>query len=260
MRLKQHYFRINWPDWRRLFRYWVLLSCCLSWTAAAQLTSAQAAEMVSVTVRLRHSDGTAVIGETIGLERLPEEPIRPDCVTDANGSCSWTVGRGLYQLLFERPLDDFSSLAVAEGGLRGFGITVGDQDIAYHFTFHSDGRVYFDAAPEAVVPSPVIPKGELLHGGVEATATSSPNPTEGIAITVTPSPQLTAPEEAPGTAPSDSKWRLLLFIGGGLCIGGGLHLLRLRSGLRLSGQAWLRKRNKPVSETTRRSDKGANDA
>ncbi len=257
----------NWPNWRRLFRFWVLLSGCLSWAAlaSAQPTSAQAAEVVSLTIQLRHSDGTAVVGETIILERLPEEePIAPNCTTDASGACTWTVGRGLYQVLLERPLDDISALAVAEGGLRGFGITVGDKDLTYHFTFHSDGRVYFDAAPEAAVPSPIIPRGELLHGGVAPTIISSPTPAEGIAITATPSPQLAVPEEAADTAISDSSWQLLLFIGGGLGIGGGLHLLRLplrlRSGLRLSGQAWSRKRNKPVSETTRQSGKEANDA
>jgi hypothetical protein len=257
----------NWPKWRRLFRYLVLLSGCLSWAvfAAAQATSAQAVEAVSLTIQLRHSDGTAVVGETIILERLPEEaPIMPPCTTDVSGACTWTVGRGLYQVLFARPLDNISSLAVAEGGLRGFGVTVGDKDLTYHFTFHSDGRVYFDAAPEATVPSPIIPRGELLHGGVAPTVISSPTPEEGIAITATPSPQLAVPEEAADTATSDTKCQLLLFIGAGLGIGGGLHLLRLplrlRSGQRLSGRAWSRKRNKPVSETTRQSGKEANDA
>lgn len=264
MRLKRYAFKINWPNWRRLFRLLILLGCCLNWAAAVQPASAQATEMVSLTIKLRHSDGTAVVGETIILERLPEEePISPNCMTDASGGCSWTVDRGLYQLLFERPLDNISSLAVAEGGLRGFGITVGDKDIAYHFTFHSDGRVYFDAAPEAAVPSPIIPEGELLHGGVEATATSSPKPTEGIAITATPLPQLAAPEEAADTATSDSNWRLLLFIGGGLCIGGGLHLLRLRSELALSvskGQARSRQRRKTDSKPTPQNNQEAQDA
>ncbi|MCB8980753.1 MAG: hypothetical protein H6657_25360 [Ardenticatenaceae bacterium] len=248
MRLKGHYFRIHWPNWRTLFRYWVLLCCCLSWVTAVQSASAQASESVSLTIQLRHSDGTAVVGEPIILERLPEEaPIPQNCVTNGSGSCSWTVGRGLYQVLFEQPLDDISSLAVAEGGLRGFGVTVGDSPITYHFTFHSDGRVYFDAVPEAAIPSPIIPAGELLHGGVEATVVSSPIPTEGIVMTATPSPRLAAPEKAADTAISDSSSQLLLFIGGGLCIGGGLHL-------------WSRKRNKPVSKTTRRSGKEANDA
>ncbi len=262
MRLKRHYFRINWPNWRRLFRYWVLLGCCWGWAvlAATQPVSAQTAELVSLTVKLRHSDGTAVVGETIMLERLPEEtPISPNCMTDASGGCSWTVERGLYQLLFERPLDDISSLAVAEGGLRGFGITVGDASIAYHFTFHSDGRVYFDAAPEAVVPSPIIPEGELLHGGVEATP--SPKPAEGMAITATPSADDAAnPDDDNKRPATGSSWRLILFIAGGLSIGGTLHLLRLRSGLRLSGQARPRQRRKTDNKPTPPNNQEAQDA
>lgn len=263
--LRQH-FRIHWPNWRRLFRYWVLLGCCLSWTAAVQPASAQASELVSLTVKLRHSDGTAVVGETIILERLPEEePIPPalrqaqsgNCITDARGSCSWTVGRGLYQVLFARPLDDISSLAVAEGGLRGFGITVGDQDIDYYFTFHNDGRVYFDAAPEAAVPSPIIPAGEALHGGIAA-PTLVPPVVDDELVEETPTPEPTNTPDTAVDTTSGSSWRLILFIGGGLVIGGGLHLLRLplrlRSGLRLSGQAWSRKKQTSGQKTKRLND------
>ena len=232
MKTGQRQFRIHWPNWsnwRRLFRYWVLLSGCLSWAAlvAAQPTSAQAAEAVSLTIQLRHSDGTAVVGEAIILERLPEEaPIAPNCLTDTSGACTWAIGRGLYQVLFERPLDDISALAVAEGGLRGFGITVGDEPITYHFTYHSDARVYFDAAPEAAVPSPVIPEGEMLHGGVRPTATPSPQSAEGIALTATPSAAYEAVSNDDNEHQTASySWRLFLFIGGGLIVGGGLHLL-----------------------------------
>lgn len=178
-------------------------------------------------IRLRYSDGTAVVGETVILQRLPEEEnITPECETDSNGECIWFVGRGLYQVLFERPLDDISALAVAEGGLRGLGVTVGDEDIAYHFTFHSDGRVYFDAAPEAAVPSPIIPVGDVLHGG-------TPPPTltfiedEPVKEIATPEPTST-PDTAVDIA-SGNSWRLILFIGGGLVIGGGLHFFRLRA-------------------------------
>jgi len=206
----------------------ILASWLIVWTEVAM---AQASGALELRIRLRVSDGTAVAGETVILERLPdEEPITPECVTDANGECSWLVGRGLYQVLFTRPLDNISALAVAEGGLRGFGVTVGDSPITYHFTFHSDGRVYFDTAPEAAVPSPIIPVGETLHGG----AVTTPVPTSEQRIDVTPTrlPEQAGAEKPDANPASSTPWRFLLFIGGGLVIGGGLHL-------------WSRKRQSP---------------
>lgn len=184
----------------------------------------QTSGAVPLTIRLRASDGTAVAGETIILERLPEaDPMLPPCTTNEQGVCTWSVERGLYQVLFTRPLDDISALAVAEGGLRGLGVTVGEEAIVYHFTFHSDGRVYFDAAPTAAVPSPIMPVGELLHGGVVPT----PHPADGedkpAAETPTPAPAKAS--DATTGFTSGGLWRLLLFIGGGLVMGGGLHLL-----------------------------------
>lgn len=187
------------------------------------IAEAQTSSDTRLQIRLRASDGAAVAGETIILERLPEEkPILPECTTDVHGECTWYVGRGLYQVLFERPLDDISALAVAEGGLRGLGVTVGDEDIAYHFTFHSDGRVYFDAAPEAAVPSPIIPVGDVLHGGTAPTPTLAVTRDEPVEETATPEPT-SIPDKA-ARMTSGNSWRLILFIGGGLVIGGGLHL------------------------------------
>ncbi|MFZ1399099.1 MAG: hypothetical protein WAS33_19490 [Candidatus Promineifilaceae bacterium] len=225
-------FKLSWRKW-----FWVWLgSICLLGTGLLA-APAEAAEPVSLMVQLRHSDGTAVTDEPLSLERLPdEEPITPTCLTDPSGRCTWPVGRGLYQLLFERPLDTISELALAEGGLRGFGVTVGDASITYSFTFHSDGRVYFDAAPEAAAPSPVIPIGEALHGGVVPTPISLAIVTESVA-TATPealSTRETAVVPPVVSTPSGSAWRLLLFIAGGLFIGGSLHFLRLRSEQRQS--------------------------
>lgn len=251
MKTVRQYFKIHWPGWRRLFRYWVLLGCCLGWAALASAhpATAQAVGAVSLTITLRHSDGTAVVGEAILLERLPEEElISPNCSTDASGSCSWRVARGLYQVVFERPLDAISSLAVAEGGLHGLGITVGDANIVYHFTFHSDGRVYFDAAPEAAVPQPIIPEGELLHGGVEPTAAPSPKPTEGIAMTATSAANRDGiPNDGGENRTTGNPWQLLLFIGCGLLVGGSLHL-------------WSRKRRKTNQQTTRPENPEAENA
>lgn len=233
----------------------IICLLCLLFTAAEQ-TMSQSAGEVMVTIQLRYSDGTAVTGEPVILQRLPEEePISPRCLTNANGECTWTVGRGLYQLLFARPLDNISALAVAEGGLRGLGITVGDENITYPFTFHSDGRVYFDAAPEAAVPAPIIPEGDVLHGGVKPTATPAPQAAAGIAVTATPAAAQATPDVVTATTTSSSLWRLILFMGGGLALGGGLHLLRLRS-----GQTWPRKRHKPDDKTTRRHDQETKDA
>lgn len=188
------------------------------------VAEAQTAGDTRLQIRLRASDGMAVVGETVILQRLPEEePITPECETDSNGECVWYVGRGLYQVLFERPLDDISALAVAEGGLRGLGVTVGDEDITYHFTFHSDGRVYFDAAPEAAVPSPIIPAGEALHGGIAPTPVLPVVDDELVKETTPTSEPTSVPDTAAGPT-SGSSWHLVLFIGGGLVIGGGLHL------------------------------------
>lgn len=207
---------LRWFKWAML----ILISCIFFWFGEAQ---AQTSRDSQLQIRLRHSNGTAVVGETIILQRLPEEkPITPNCTTNTNGECVWYVGRGLYQVLFERPLDNISSLAVAEGGLRGLGVTVGEENIAYHFTFHSDGRVYFDAAPEAAIPSPIIPIGEMLHGGIASTPVPVGVDDELVEETATPEPT-NIPDTTARTI-SGSSWRLILFIGGGLVIGGGLHL------------------------------------
>lgn len=188
---------------------------------------------VALRIRLRNSEGAAVTGEMVILQRLPEEESEAlACLTDAGGECVWFVGRGLYQVLFTRPLDDVSALALAEGALRGFGLTVGDEAITYHFTFHSDGRVYFDAAPEAPVPVPLIPSPESLHGGVAA-AVGTP------AIGSHTNSELT--NETPTARPSDvqitavqsqsgNSWQVLLLIALGLIIGGGFHLWSRRLG------------------------------
>lgn len=208
------------------------------------IAEAQASGNSRLQIRLRASDGTAVAGEQVILERLPEEEPMP-CVTDSRGECAWRVRRGLYQVLFTRPLDDISTLAVAEGGLRGLGITVGDEDITYHFTFHSDGRVYFDAAPEAAVPSPIIPEGDDLHGGAAPTPVLPAVNDEPVKETPTPEPA-DAPDTAVDTA-SGSSWRLILFIGGGLVIGGVLHLWsRQRAGGQGSGGAGEKESRSPA--------------
>jgi len=196
---------------------------------------AQAQGGVLLTVRLRAGDGTAVTGERVVLQRLPEEtPVPPDCETNTDGECSWTVRRGLYQVLFTQPLDDISAQAAAEGGLRGLGITVGDENIVYHFTFYRDGRgdsrVYFDAAPDDPVPSPLIPAADALHSGA-APASASPFAVDGPAAE-TPTPEPTRSPEPAAAASSGNAYRVLLFMAGGLVLGGSFHLLRLRARLR----------------------------
>lgn len=182
-------------------------------------------EDTAVHIFLRTADGLAVAGETVILERLPEdEPVLPTCTTDAAGHCTWYVRRGLYQVLFTRPLDDISALAVAEGGLQGLGITVGDEAITYHFTFHSDGRVYFDTTPDADRPTPFIPVGDTWQGGTVPTAAPpdpAPTATNPFTRTMTGEPTPTLDTAVPQA--TTNSWRLLLFIATGLVLGGGFH-------------------------------------
>ena len=203
-----------------------------TWMHAAH---AQESEKLALQIRLRAGDGAAISGEPVSLQRMPAEdnPVL-DCITDANGSCAWQVERGLYQLLLERPLDNVSALALAEGGLRGFGLTVGDMPISYHFTLHTDSRVYFDAAPDAAMPRPYMPELHELHDGtlevtVEPTAVPLTPTTTMEAVEVAASDETSPPAGRAGSAAPDSSWQILLFISLGLVIGGGLHLFWPRS-------------------------------
>ena len=136
-------------------------------TAPMSTAVAQDQTTVPLTIRLRDSDGRPVTGEVVKLSRLPEETA-VSCVTDAQGECAWPAAPGLYQLLFDRPLDAITAAILGESGLRGLGVMVGGApnggaSITYHFTFHSDGRVYFDLAPDAPLPVPKIPTAEESH-------------------------------------------------------------------------------------------------
>ena len=215
--------RVLWDNWRQLFRLWIVLGSC--WftgaLAAHQPLLAQETGFVSLTIQLRDSDGLAVAGEPMVLQRLPDaEPTLPPCRTDSKGRCSWSVTPGLYQLQFDRPLDEVSALALAEGGLSGLGISVGETPVIYHLTFHHDGRVYFDAAPEADIPQPIIPTGQMLHGGVPQPTP----PSADEALVPAMAPTATA---APSTAPAakeETPWHLLLYVGGGILVGLTLYL------------------------------------
>ncbi|NLF63808.1 MAG: hypothetical protein GX579_04335 [Chloroflexi bacterium] len=217
-------------------RFWapvVLVALTALFSLVGDLDARQAGDTVTLTVRLRAADGKSVAGEPVVLQRLPdEEEIGPACRTNAAGLCAWQVTRGLYQVLFERPLDGVSALALAEGGLRGFGLTVGGEDIAYHFTLLGDGRVYFDAAPEAALPVPLIPTPELLLGGVAPTASPEPGATQVTGPV--PRPEGNEPGSTAGAprnteAPaSQAPWRFILYLALGLTAGGGLHLVSRR--------------------------------
>jgi hypothetical protein len=212
---------------------WIFLST-LSWLASFSAgVRAQDSQAVELTVRLRAGDGTAVIGEAIVLQRLPdEEEISPACRTDAGGACRWPVPPGLYQLLFDRPPDELSALALAEGGLRGLGITVGAAPITYHVALHSDGRVYFDGAPEAAVPMPIIPEWTDL--GEERPVTREPAAVALLPIQPSATPEANIPAGGNSALPTR---RLLFFLILGLAAGGGLHLYSRRRRASLSRRA-----------------------
>ncbi|MCP5011173.1 MAG: hypothetical protein GY942_14425 [Aestuariibacter sp.] len=213
-----------------------------------QIQPAAAQQTVRLEIRLRDSGGTAtsassaqaVTGETVILQRLPEEtPILPTCTTGADGICIWYVQRGLYQVLFTQPLDDVSALALAEGGLRGFGITVGDAPITYHFTLQGDDRIYFDAAPNAARPIPIAPTFDALHGGtaptpsIALTTTASSGVIELVPMDETTTPANSRPalsitdSELDGETAVDSSdnliWQILVYIGLGLICGGAIY-------------------------------------
>ncbi len=185
-------------------RGWLLGVFCgaVVWLAllAAPLPTAVAQDETTVplTIRLRDSDGRPVTGEVVKLSRLPEETA-VTCTTDTQGECAWPAAPGLYQLLFDRPLDDITAAILGESGLRGLGVMVGgaptggapnggapnddapngNKPLTYHFTFHSDGRVYFDLAPDAPLPVPKIPTAEEshFHEGGTAVLNAVPNAT-----------------------------------------------------------------------------------
>lgn len=165
-------------------------------TLAAPL--AQQPGNYTVTIRLRAANGDPMVGETVALWRpFPiDEPIPPTCRTNESGTCTWTVGRGLYAVVFENlELDEISALSVGEAGLFGLGLTVGDHDITYHFTVANENKIYFDAAPDSPIPQPIIPTMEDVSehwyggsAGPNATTTAredqpTPTPTAEAAAT-----------------------------------------------------------------------------
>jgi len=179
------------------------------WLAPPVLTK----EGVTLTIQLRATDGAPLVGEPVILEQLPDAAaLDPQCQTDPEGLCTWLVAPGLYQVRFPAyTLDNLSALALAEGGLSGLGITVGESTIRYGFTVQADGHVYFDATPDAAAPTPRHPAETDLSGGVVI------SPVVGLVtkpqITITPVSLLPEPEEA---TPSIAWW---MWLGGGVTLG-----------------------------------------
>jgi len=187
---------------------------------------------VTVTVHLRDSTGLPLAGETVLLERLPDGEYEPAaCVTGVDGVCAWQAAPGLYQLFFSHPLDELTQLALAEGGLRGFGITVGDTPVSYHFTFHHDGFVYFDSEPAAPRPAAVIPSLEDLHLGHAPIAATTPAAVEATETPMAPlaeTPASATAMQLTGEQPSERPvvaWLLFLSITAGLLITVALPLM-----------------------------------
>ena len=173
----------------------------------------QAGDDVALTIQLRASDGKPLAGETVILEQLPDAAaIQPACQTDRNGLCTWFVTPGLYQVQFlAYELDDISALALAEGGLSGLGITIGESAIRYAFTVPADGHVYFDATPDAAAPTPRLPTQTGLSGG--AVFSQVVDLVMPPATTATPVMPLPEPEKSAPSIP----WGL--WLGGGIALG-----------------------------------------
>lgn len=120
------------------------------------------AQSATVTIRIRQENGTPVPLEEVRIVWLPGQEAQM-ALTDQSGTAQFTLPRGMYEVHFSPPLDEVSLLAVAEGGLSSFGITVGDEAIAYSFVYHSDGRLYFDETPNSESATPIIPLLAELH-------------------------------------------------------------------------------------------------
>lgn len=153
---------------------------------------------VPVTISVRNADGAPVVDTEVILLSQPDYTAQT-AVTDRAGQVLFNVPRGLYEIQFTAALDDISALAVAEGGMAGFGITVGDAAITYSFTFQDDGHVYFDSKPDAPAPSPIMPALEDLHfiGGAGQV---TPTP---LMITLAGATALPVIETAVGSLPAD---------------------------------------------------------
>jgi hypothetical protein len=195
---------------------------------------AVAPQMTTVNVQLRAADGSPIVGTSLQLVAFSAELAQAQpCLTNRAGSCIWPVEAGLYELLSDQPLDALSRYAVAESGLRGLGITVGDAPITYTLTIQPDNFLYFDTAPDALTPVPFIPTEANTHltftptATAEVSAVGEPSQTTENTLTDTTTTNPSAAE----TVSEDSSLsnRLLIIIGIGSGIGIGLALLpRLR--------------------------------
>ncbi|MGB1249620.1 MAG: hypothetical protein ACPG8W_03240 [Candidatus Promineifilaceae bacterium] len=174
--------------------------------------------IVSLEIAVRDVHGAPLANEGVRIA-LPFETdvTNRTCVTDATGRCQWDVESGIYEVYWDRELDVFTQFASAENGLSTFGITVGDAPITYYFVLHTDDQLYFDAAPDATVPEPIIPTEAMLfkHEQVKV-------PSEGIEVSAETLPTTNTSVEIPSSP--TNIWHILSFILAGLLIGGGAHL------------------------------------
>ena len=186
-----------------------------------------AEDFIPLEISVRDAEGNPLADETVRIAlSLSESSTFEPCITDATGVCSWGVEEGVYEVHWDRPMDALSVLTSAENGLNSFGVTVSDEPITYHFVLHTDNRIYFDDAPDAAIPEPIIPTMDTIHlhapleswvEEVEFSAENIPTPTAETAESSTEAAQ-------PIEVDSGSPWRILLLITVGLFVGGGLHL------------------------------------
>lgn len=191
-----------------------------------EVALAQAPETVELTIQLRDADGRSQAGEPVRLLQQPDSvPVLSDCQTDALGECHWQVTPGLYELQFSTAPDALTALALAEGGLAGHGITVGETAIRYGFVQIAGGVIYFDTAPEANRPVPFIPTWADLHHHADELPQTTPTFTSTEQSASYPLTPITTPEPGEPAGSTAPSWRLLGFLALGLLTGASLHLI-----------------------------------
>ena len=196
------------------------------------------AQTATVSIRLRELDGRPISQESVRIVKHPEFT-EQTAVTGLDGRADFQLSRGIYEVHLSTMLDDVSALAVAEGGLEGFGITVGDDEIEYSFVFNTDERFYFDATPEQETASPIIPQLDDLHFIPGIHPTSTPRILGNVSSKSTP--EMDTPFGIPEENSPQRPWPLFVVMGGMI----------------FSYEFWTRRQKKQQAKKVKAKDEGS---